>query len=1556
MHNLNKSSKWIRKLNFLIVALLIVNSSLFIAPAHAAVSADSWVQYGWQSPTSSADPGGFYFPAGVAVDTSGNVYVADYGNHRIQKLTVSTNTWSEWGAGNSLSGSGLGQFSGPTGLAVDSAGNVYVADSLNNRVQKLTVSTNTWSEWGKGNGQAGNGLGEFSIPGAVAVDAAGNVYVADYGNNRLQKLTISTNTWSEWGAGNSRDGNGLGEFSGPSGVAADSSGNVYVADTRNHRVQKLSAADGTWSKWGKTGGGEGSGLGEFNSPGGIAVDSDGNMLVADYMNNRIQKLSVEDGTWSKWEKDGGGTGDGLGEFNMPSSVAVDSSGNMYVADLNNNRIQKLSADDSTWSQWRVTTIASSSRLGGFNSPVGVAVDDSGNMYVADLLNSRIQKLTLSTHTWSEWGAGGGATGSGLGEFYAAAGVAVDHNGNVYATDYGNNRVQKLTVATNTWSDWGAGNGQAGSGLGEFSVPIGVTVDGSGNVYVADMENDRIQKLTVSTNTWSEWGKAGGGPGSGLGEFDGPVGVAVDDGGNVYVADVYNNRIQKLDISTNTWSEWGKAGGGAGSGLGEFNGPFGVAVDSNGNIYVADRGNHRIQKLDISTNTWSEWGKAGGGAGKGLGEFDTPNGVTVDRAGNVYVADSNNHRIQKLEAASAASPISDFASTGHTSTTATFGWTGAIGATNVVIEQSAAGANAWTTATTGAIAANATNATVTGLSAATAYDFRLVVTGGSHAGTSNTASVTTDVTTDASPISDFASTGHTSTTATFGWTGAIGATNVVIEQSAAGADAWTTATTGAIAADATNATVTGLSAATAYDFRLVVTGGSHAGTSNTASVTTDASPISDFASTGKTSTTATFGWTEAIGATNVVIEQSAAGANAWTTATTGAIAANATNATVTGLSAATAYDFRLVVTGGSHAGTSNTASVTTDVTTDASPISDFASTGHTSTTATFGWTGAAGATNVVIEQSAAGANAWTTATTGAIAANATNATVTGLSAATAYDFRLVVTGGSHAGTSNTASVTTDVTTDASPISDFASTGHTSTTATFGWTGAIGATNVVIEQSAAGANAWTTATTGAIAANATNATVTGLSAATAYDFRLVVTGGSHAGTSNTASVTTDASAPSTPISSGASYPATEADDSEGFVLINGEAVNVGTLTATDRNGQTVTALSLDYPKMADLLATDGQNAIVTTLFDKHSEVALVELSGQTLKLMQEKHAILVIKTDRATYTLPAQQLNLNNLSNQIGSSIALQDIKMQIEVAESLADTVKVVENAAAKGAFKLVAAPVDFEIRAVYGDTMIPVSKFNAYVERTIAIPDGVDPNNIMTGVAFDRKGAIRHVPTRIVKLDGSYYAKISSLTNSTYSVVWNPVEFDDMANHWAELAVNDMGSRLIIEGTGSGMFNPDREITRAEFAAIIVRALGLELQNSGSPFSDVASSDWYSGVLNTAYSYQLINGIGDGTVHPNDRIKREEAMVMIAKAMKLTGLKDKLPEQAPELLLRPYTDAAVASEWARSSIADCIQSGIVSGRSDALLAPKAFMTRAEVAMIVQRLLQKSELI
>ncbi len=278
----------------------------------------------------------------------------------------------------------------------------------------------------------------------------------------------------------------------------------------------------------------------------------------------------------KW----GAYGTGDGQFNSPFGLAVDSAGNVYVADFQNNRVQKFNSSGAFLLKWGSLGTGN----GQFNKPWNVAVDSAGNVYVSDANNGRIQKFNSSGAFLLTWGS----VGTGNGQFNSARGIAVDALGNVYVADSNNQRIQKFNSSGAFVTKWGI----SGTGNGQFQYPYGVAVDGSGNVYVADTFNQRIQKFDSSGNFLLKWG--GNGASDGL--FQNPWGMAVDGSGNVYVADYLNYRIQKFTSGGVFVTKWGSSG----AGNGQFSGATGVAVDGSGNVYVADQGNHRIQKFGADT--------------------------------------------------------------------------------------------------------------------------------------------------------------------------------------------------------------------------------------------------------------------------------------------------------------------------------------------------------------------------------------------------------------------------------------------------------------------------------------------------------------------------------------------------------------------------------------------------------------------------------------------------------------------------------------------------------------------------------------------------------------------------------------------------------------------------------------------------------------------------------------------------------------------------------------------------------------------------------------------
>ena len=454
---------------------------------------------------------------------------------------------------------------------------------------------------------------------------------------------------------------------------------------------------------------------------------------------------------------------------------------------------------------------------------------------------------------------------------------------------------------------------------------------------------------------------------------------------------------------------------------------------------------------------------------------------------------------------------------------------------------------------------------------------------------------------------------------------------------------------------------------------------------------------------------------------------------------------------------------------------------------------------------------------------------------------------------------------------------------------------------------------------------------------------------------------------------ANTPPEPSNEGGSTTTQQNDGTD--IIVNGNThQNAATIvTARDTNGRTITTVAVDEQKLDQILSSlpdagaagmqgsgtpnPAKLPVVQLKVAVKSDVVIGQLSGRSIKMLESKSAVLEIKTENVTYTLPASQLNIDDVSNQIGNQAALKDIKVNIKISASTGVTAKIMENTAKKDNYQLVVKPIDFEITCSSGDKTVEVSKFNGYVERTVAIPEGVDPRKITTGIVLNADGAFSHVPTTILVINGRYHAKINSLTNSTYSVIYHPVEFKDAAAHWAKNAVNDMGSRLIIDDMGNGNFEPDREITRGEFAAAVLRALGLMRNGTGkASFKDVAKTDRYYDTVSIAKDNGIIDGYENGTFKPDERITREQAMAIIARAMEITGLKVELDAEETQKLLATFKDSGKSPNCLKTYIAKCIKAGIVSGRNNNMLAPKDKITRAEAATILRNLLQVSKLI
>ena len=325
-----------RKLLFCIMISLV--SIILVLSSVQNASGRYVFDFKWGT-TDSAE-GEFDGPQGIAIDSRGNVYIADSSNDRIQKFKHDSTFIRAWGT----TGSGDGEFSAPVDVAVDSSGNVYVVDFANHRIQKFTSTGTFLRSWGTD----GPGDGQFENMAGVAIDSSGNVYVSDAprGKDRIQKFTTTGTFITKWGT----EGTGDGQFRGPQGLAVDQSGNVYVTDQQNHRIQRFQLSNpcptGTSqiepgvcfvTKWGSFG----SGAGQFNASVGLGLDSSGNVYVTDQQNHRIQMFRP-DGTFVRGL---GSFGLDNGQLRFPLDVAVYSPGIIfrdelvYVSDSHNDRIQ-----------------------------------------------------------------------------------------------------------------------------------------------------------------------------------------------------------------------------------------------------------------------------------------------------------------------------------------------------------------------------------------------------------------------------------------------------------------------------------------------------------------------------------------------------------------------------------------------------------------------------------------------------------------------------------------------------------------------------------------------------------------------------------------------------------------------------------------------------------------------------------------------------------------------------------------------------------------------------------------------------------------------------------------------------------------------------------------------------------------------------------------------------------------------------------------------------------------------------------------------------------------
>ena len=621
-----------------------------------------------------------------------------------------------------VAGRGVPTFSGDGGPAtqaglnwpwspgVDAKGNVYIADTPNNRIRRVGLDGIITTIAGNGTaGSSGDGgpatQASLSSPWGATADANGNVYIADSGNNRIRRVGPDGVITTIAGGGTPPSGS-IGD-GGPAtqarlgfgyAVALDDGGNVYIADGTN-RVRRVGsdgiittiAGNGTA---GYSGDGGPATQASLNIPYGVAVDANRNVYIAEGNNHRIRRVGT-DGVITTFAGNGvaGFSGDGgpatQASLRTPIGVGVDAQGNVYIGDIGNNRIRRVGTDGI------ITTIAGngSSGYSGDGGPAtqatfrnldGIAVDARGNVYVADRYNNCIRRVgtdgvitTVAGVPSSGFsGDGGSATQAKL-DLTFGGGVTVDTRGNVYIADINNQRIRR--VGPDGVITTFAGNGAAGfSGDGgpatqaSFGNLYGVTVDVRGNVYIADRDNHRIRRVgpdgvitTIAGNGAA--GFSGDGGFATQARLNSPYGLTVDAQGNVYIADQGNNRIRQVDPEgiITTFAGGGvpfsnPIGDGEPAIRARLNQPWRMAVDAQRNIYIADRFNNRIRRVrpDGVITTFAGTGFAGlsgDGGPAAQANLKSPQGVAVDAKGNVYISDSFNFCIRRVEALAAPAP-------------------------------------------------------------------------------------------------------------------------------------------------------------------------------------------------------------------------------------------------------------------------------------------------------------------------------------------------------------------------------------------------------------------------------------------------------------------------------------------------------------------------------------------------------------------------------------------------------------------------------------------------------------------------------------------------------------------------------------------------------------------------------------------------------------------------------------------------------------------------------------------------------------------------------------
>lgn len=623
-------------------------------------------------------------PLGVAVDATGNTYVADGPNHTIRRIsaggTVSTLAGLAGSIGSADGTGASARFNNPYGVAVDGRGYVFVADTGNHTIRQVSpagvVSTLAGLAGSSGFEDGTGSAARFDGPRGIAIDSAGNVYVADWSNHTIRRISpsgvVSTLAGLARSPGSADEAGTAARFRFPAGVAVDGTGTTFVADSGNHTLRKVTSAGVVSTIAGLPGNpGSSDGIGassRFSSPKGVAVDSAGVLYIADEGNSAIRTVSptavvatLAGLAGSPGSADGSGT---VGRFEGPHGIAVSTAGTVIVGDHGNNAVRSVTSEGVVSTLAGLAGGAGSTDGSGsaarFDSPSGIAVDSSGNVYAADGQNTirKISSLGEVTTFAGLAGSAGSADGTGSGaRFSNPNGTAADAQGNIYVADTYNHTIRKVTpagVVSTVAGMAGTPGSQNGSpGNSQFDSPRGVAVDPSGVLYVADTGNHTIRRVVPGVSVSLVAGSAGV-PGSDDGHFNSPLGIAVDGSGNLYVADTFNHAIRKIlpDGAVSTLAGLPGVPGyvDATGTSARFNYPRGIVVDGSGYLRVADASNNVIRDIAptgvVSTRAGVAESVGNIDGTSAHARFSVPWAIATTMSGDLYIADFSNDNIRR----------------------------------------------------------------------------------------------------------------------------------------------------------------------------------------------------------------------------------------------------------------------------------------------------------------------------------------------------------------------------------------------------------------------------------------------------------------------------------------------------------------------------------------------------------------------------------------------------------------------------------------------------------------------------------------------------------------------------------------------------------------------------------------------------------------------------------------------------------------------------------------------------------------------------------------------